>query len=205
VEEELARVLSVLPALVERLEVPISIDTQKPVVADVALAAGAIVLNDVSGLADLELATVAAQHGSHLVLTHNGWTMGRPAGEGDVIRGLHSLVDRAVHAGVEPDHLIVDPGLGFGKPPELSLALLRHMGELCTRLAPLPVLVGPSRKGFIGHVLGLPANDRLEGSLACVAIAALGGASMVRVHDVKPCTRAARMGWAIRGRPRPPK
>jgi dihydropteroate synthase len=193
-EEELARLEFVLPAILG-LGLPVSIDTQKPRVAQTALAAGAVVLNDVSGLADPELACVAARHNAYLVLTHNGWRTER-----DVLPTLQSLVEQAFQAGVHRERLILDPGLGFGKTPEQSLRLLRELDSL-TALG-LPIMVGASRKGFIGQVLDLPANERLEGSLACAAIATLKGASVLRVHDVKPTVRATRMAWAVRGLPR---
>jgi dihydropteroate synthase len=194
VQEELSRLAAVLPEML-RLGLPVSIDTQKPRVADTALRAGAVVLNDVSGLADPELATVAAEHHAYLVLTHNGWHTDR-----EVLPRLHELVEQALLAGVQQERLIVDPGLGFGKTPEQSLRLLRELDSI-TGLG-LPVLVGASRKGFIGRVLDLPVDDRLEGSLACAAIATLEGASILRVHDVRPSVRASRMAWAVRNLPR---
>lgn len=192
--EELARLSSVLPDVL-RLGVPVSIDTQKPRVAETALSAGAVVLNDVSGLADPELASVAAAHSAYVVLTHNGWRTDR-----EVLPTLQSLVEQALEAGVQHGRLILDPGLGFGKTPEQSLRLLAELDSLVA--LGLPVLVGASRKGFIGHVLDLPPNDRLEGSLACAAIATLKGASILRVHDVRPSVRAARVAWAVRSLPR---
>lgn len=193
-EEEVARLESVLPAVLA-LGLPVSIDTQKPRVAETALAAGAVVLNDVSGLADPGLARVAAEHNAYLVLTHNGWRTER-----EVLPELQALAEQALHAGVAEERLILDPGLGFGKTAEQSLGVLRDLDSL-TALG-WPVLVGASRKGFIGQVLDLPANERLEGSLACAAIATLKGASILRVHDVKASVRAARMAWAVRGTPR---
>jgi dihydropteroate synthase len=153
------------------------------------------VLNDVSGLADPGLARVAAEHNAYLVLTHNGWRTER-----EVLPELQALAEQALHAGVAEERLILDPGLGFGKTAEQSLGVLRDLDSL-TALG-WPVLVGASRKGFIGQVLDLPANERLEGSLACAAIATLKGASILRVHDVKASVRAARMAWAVRGTPR---
>jgi dihydropteroate synthase len=193
-EEELARLEEVLPEVLT-LGVPISIDTHKPRVAEAALTAGAVVLNDVSGLADPDLAQVAAEHTAYLVLTHNGWHT-----RGEALPTLQNLVEQAVQAGVQREHLILDPGLGFGKTPEHSLRLLRQLDSLSA--LQLPILVGASRKGFVGRVLDLPPEDRLEGSLACAAIATLKGASILRVHDVKASVRAARMAWAIRGSPR---
>jgi dihydropteroate synthase len=193
-EEELGRLSFVLPRVLE-LGAPVSIDTQKPRVAKTGLAAGAVVLNDVSGLANPDLARVAAEHKAYLVLTHNGWRTDR-----QVLPELEALAEQALQAGVRRDHLILDPGLGFGKTPQQSLGVLRELDSL-TALG-LPVLVGASRKGFIGHVLDLPADERLEGSLACAAIATLKGASILRVHDVAASVRATRMAWAVRSLPR---
>jgi len=204
-EDELERVMPVLTRLVQRVSVPLSIDTQKASVAARALDAGASMLNDVSGLHDPELAVVVAAHDAWLVITHNGWTMGRAQRGGDVLAevvgGLHRLVELALSAGVPESRLIADPGLGFGKSPLESLELLRRTAELRDAVAPLPLLVGPSRKGFIGRALGLPVEQRLEGTLACVAIAAFAGAELIRVHDVQPAVRTARMAWAVRQGP----
>lgn len=211
-DEELRRVLPALTSLVARVPVPLSIDSMKPAVAEAALAAGATMLNDVSGLREPALASVAASHGAWLVLTHNRW-WSEPArdhlggyfargGGGDVVleveSALRALVERATAAGVAPERIVLDPGLGFGKSPGESLELLRRTAELRERLAPFPLLVGPSRKSFVGRALGLPVEERLEGTLACVAIAAFAGAEIIRVHDVAPAVRAARMAWAIR-------
>jgi dihydropteroate synthase len=203
-EEELRRVIPSIRALAEAHVATLSIDTSKPEVADAALRAGARILNDVSGLADPRLASVAADHGADLVLMHNGWTLearGIPD-KGDpverVVREIERLALIAERAGVPRERLIADPGIGFGKTPDESLALIARTAELCRRLAPLPLLVGPSRKGFIGHVLDRPAEERLEGTLACVAIAAFAGAAIIRVHDVRPAVHASRLAWSLR-------
>ncbi|HZP96792.1 MAG TPA: dihydropteroate synthase [Candidatus Limnocylindria bacterium] len=202
-EVELARVLPVLRALAGKIGVPLSIDTMKADVADAALGIGATIVNDVSGLRDERLAPVAARHGAWLVLTHNGHTVrdrgiaesGDPVE--DVVREIERLADVARRAGVDEGRLIADPGLGFGKPAASSLALLARTAELRRRLAPLPLLVGPSRKSFIGGALDLPVEERLEGTLACVAIAAFAGAELIRVHDVRAAARAVRMAHAL--------
>ncbi len=210
--EELRRVLPLVKRLAERTDAAISIDTMKAEVADRALAAGARILNDVSGLREPELASVAAAHGAWIVLTHNRWTARASAdrlggyyaegGTGDVLeevaRGLLWLADEARAAGVAADRIVLDPGLGFGKTPRESLELVKRTAELRECVSPYPVLIGPSRKGFVGRALGLSVDDRLEGTLACVALAARDGVEVVRVHDVRPALRAARMAWAIR-------
>jgi dihydropteroate synthase len=205
-EEERRRVLPVIERLAAHVAVPVSIDTTKPAIADEALSAGATILNDVSGLRESELVAVAARHDAWLVLTHNGWNtpLSRGAGQRheavleEVVEQLRTLVRRAIGAGVNQRRLIVDPGLGFGKTPWESLELLRRAGEIHERLAPYPLLIGASRKSFIGRALGLPVTERLEGSLACAALAAFAGAEIIRVHDVQPSVRAARMAWAVR-------
>lgn len=204
VAEELRRALLVIRALAGTVNVPISIDTMKAAVADAALAAGATILNDVSGLRDGQLAAVAARHGADLVLTHNGHTVrergiaetGDPVE--DVVREIGRLTDAARRAGVREDRLIADAGLGFGKPARASLALLMRAAELRERLRPLPLLLGPSRKSFVGAALDLPIEERLEGTLACVAVAALAGVEIIRVHDVRPAVRVVRMVRALR-------
>jgi dihydropteroate synthase len=175
-------------------------------VADAALSAGATILNDVSGLRDPDLAELAARHGAWLVLTHNGWTTPLEGGSAqragdvvdEVVERLRALVRRALQAGVDQRRLIVDPGLGFGKAPRETLELLKRTSELHARLAPYPLLVGASRKSFIGRALGLPVAQRLEGSLACAVLAAFAGAEILRVHDVGPTARAVRMAWATK-------
>ena len=196
---ELARAIPVVEVL-RGMAIPISIDTCHAAVADAALRAGAVIVNDVSGLADPELARVAAEHGAWLVVTHNGWIR-KDEGAGDVVRRvgavLAELVADAVRGGVDAERVIVDPGLGFGKSVTESLTLVRRLGELRARFPRNRLLVGPSRKRFIGETLGLDIGDRLEGTLAIVSLAIAAGADVVRVHDVGPAVRAARMARAV--------
>ncbi len=210
VAEERARVEPAVAHLARRLAVPISVDTRKAAVAEAALAAGAVAVNDVSGLRhDRALAALAAQTGAGLILGH--WEAGgrgarhpgggpRPWGEAAevvsrVLAGLAQSVAWALVAGCAPAQLAVDPGLGFGKPPRASLALLDGLDEL--RTLGLPVVVGPSRKGFIGAVLGAGEQLGWEGTAAAVALAIAGGADLVRVHDVARLSRVVRMADAI--------
>jgi dihydropteroate synthase len=196
---ELARVLPTLERLAARIAVPISIDTRKAAVAEAALAAGATIVNDVSGLTfDPRLADVASAAGATLIVGH--WRQRRPDDPADLVDwlvgGLAESVRAATRAGVPRTRLIVDPGLGFAKAPPVSLALLGRLREIRARLG-LPLLVGASRKGFIGQVLDQPVERRLEGSLATVALAVAAGADAVRVHDVGPGVQVARMSEAI--------
>lgn len=199
VEEELARVIPVIRALRETLprDVIISIDTYKALVAARALEAGADIINDIWALRhDSELAAVAAAHKVPVVLMAN--MRGFPKREivSDVLRFLSSSIDLALKAGIAWEHIIVDPGIGFGTTPEECLILLRRLGEL--RVLGRPILLGTSRKSHIGHVLGgLPPEDRLEGTAATVALGIAQGADIVRVHDVREMVRVVKMSDAI--------
>ncbi len=195
-EEERRRVVPAVEAIVRRVGVPVSIDTSKAAVAEAALAAGAAMINDVWALgADPRMAAVAAEAGAPVVLMHNGRGAVYRDLVPDVIASLRASIGGAEEAGVAPEHLIVDPGIGFGKTPKQNLELLRRLGEL--RVLGRPILVGTSRKSTIGLVLDLPPEERLEGGAATVAIAIANGADLVRVHDVKEMARVAKMSDAI--------
>jgi dihydropteroate synthase len=203
-DEELRRVVPVIAAIRRSLPgTPLSVDTTKPAVAEAALAAGADLVNDIWGVApDDRLARVAARHGVPLVLMHN---RAEPVYEdlvAEVVADLSAAIERAVRAGVERDRLIVDPGFGFGKTPEQNVAILAGLGEL--RVLGRPILLGTSRKSTLGRILDLPADQRLEATLATTAIGVAAGADIVRVHDVLANVRAARTADAIiRGTWRP--
>jgi dihydropteroate synthase len=196
VDEELARVMGVLPALHAAVQAPISIDTYRYEVAAAAMESGATVINDIWGLQrEPRLAELAAQTGSGLVLMHNqeGTTYGDLVP--DILDSLARSVAVASSAGVAREALLVDPGIGFGKTAEQNLEVLRRLGEL--KVLGLPILLGASRKSTIGKVLGLPVEDRIEGTAATVALGIAAGADMVRVHDVAPMVRVARMSDAV--------
>jgi dihydropteroate synthase len=200
-EEELERLMPVLEALVPALAVPVSVDTYKAAVAEAALDAGAAMVNDVFGLKrDPRMASVVARAGIPVVLMHNGAGLEIEAVMTDVDRGLRQSMDLARAAGVAADRVILDPGLGFGKTTDQNLEIVRRLGEL--RSLGRPLLVGPSRKSFIGKTLDLPADRRLEGTAAAVALSIAGGADLVRVHDVRSMVRVARMADAIVRGPR---
>ncbi|MEK7873274.1 MAG: dihydropteroate synthase [Chloroflexota bacterium] len=197
-EEELRRVIPVVERLARDLPVPISIDTYRSAVARRAIEAGAAMVNDVWGLKhDPGIAQVAAKAGAPLILMHN--QKGTPIHRGDlaleVIAGLRASMDAALQAGVPREHIIVDPGFGFGKTREHNLELLRRLRELT--VLGRPILVGTSRKSTIGAVLDLPVDQRVEGTAATVAIAIANGADIVRVHDVRYMARVARMADAV--------
>jgi dihydropteroate synthase len=194
--EELARVIPAVAAVAQAVGLPISIDTSKAAVAEAALDAGASIVNDVRGLLrDPELAAVVARRQVPVVIMHDVVPEGPSDLVGNVFRELARRVDLAVRAGIERSRIIVDPGFGFGKEWRENLELLNRLDEL--KALELPILVGFSRKRTIGRVLGLPEDDRLEGTLATTALAIARGADIVRVHDVKPNVRVARMTDAI--------
>lgn len=208
-EQEQVRVVPVIRALATRLAVPISVDTSRASVAKAALAAGATMVNDVWALhRDPALASVVARSGAALVLMHNRAataTVDALGGHYDdvqyadviaeVIAWLRESIAGAIAAGIPRAQLIADPGIGFGKTVAQNLELMRRFAAL--RTLGIPILAGVSRKSFIGLTLGLPVEDRLEGTAAAVAIAIAGGAEIVRVHDVRAMARVARMTDAI--------
>ena len=197
VEEEAARVVSVIEQLAGEVDVPISVDTYKAGVARAALAAGAHLLNDIWGFrCEPELAAIAAAAGVPAVIMHN--QRGREFHDviGDVTAGLQASVAIAEEAGLARERLIIDPGFGFGWTPEQNLEILRRLGEL--RQLNLPMLVGTSRKSAIGAVLDdAPASERLLGTAATIALAIAAGADIVRVHDVAEQRQVARVADAI--------
>jgi dihydropteroate synthase len=206
--EEISRVVPVIEAVRAKRDSPISVDTRKASVAREALGAGADIVNDVSGLRyDPELAGTAAAAGAAVILMHmrglDPRTMQQDVAYGhpvaDIARELSSASDRAREAGIPPEAIAVDPGLGFGKSGEGSLLLLRHLAAF--RSLGLPLVVGASRKAFVRRFSGIAedatAPERLPGSLACLAAAAAAGAAIVRVHDVAESVRFLRMLRAI--------
>jgi dihydropteroate synthase len=200
--DELARVVPVVAALRAALpDTPISIDTTKPSVAAAALDAGADLLNDVWGVAPAnDVLRLAAERGAPIVLMHNRAEARYTNLMAEILADLQAAIDRALAAGVAWDAIVVDPGFGFGKTAEHNLALLRDLGLL--RALGRPILLGTSRKSTLGKVLDLDADERLEATLATTALGIAAGVDLVRVHDVRPNVRAARMTDAIvRGGP----
>jgi dihydropteroate synthase len=207
IDEEIARVLPVIKRLAAEVDVPVSVDTRKPEVAGAALDAGAVAVNDVSGARDPLMFEVVRRWGAGLVMMHmlgEPKTMQEDPRYVDVVREVRAyLADRvgsAVAAGIDRERLAVDPGLGFGKTYRHNLTLMRDVGALLD--LGVPVVVGPSRKSFIGAALGdLPMDQRLEGTAGAVAWLAGQGAHLVRVHDVAEMVRVVRVVDAIRGAP----
>jgi dihydropteroate synthase len=203
--EEAARVVPVVRALVREVGVPISVDTTKAAVAEAALEAGAVIVNDVSAMrADAAMHGLVAASGAGAVLMHmlgTPRTMQSDPRYGDVVAevaaALLGWAAEAEAAGIGRDRIAIDPGIGFGKTSAHNLSLLRHLDRLVA--TGYPVLVGPSRKSFIGLTLGVPVEERLEGTAATVAWSVAAGARILRVHDVRPMVRVVRMTEAILG------
>jgi dihydropteroate synthase len=205
-DEEISRVIPVVERIAKSRDIPISIDTYKAMVAERALDCGADIINDISGLRfDGGMAAVAAEKGCPVVVMH---IKGTPADMqkapsydslmDEVIGSLQGSIDIATEAGVEPDNIIVDPGIGFGKRFEDNLGIIKNLGEL--KVLGKAVLAGASRKAFIGRILdGSDSEERLEGTLAASVIAAANGAHILRVHDVKEAKKAALVTDAIKG------
>lgn len=200
--EERRRAVPVVAAIRAALpDVPISIDTTKAEVAEAALDAGADLVNDVWGVAaEPELLALVAARAVPIVVMHNRAEPVYARLVPEVIADLRAALERAEAAGVAAERLIVDPGIGFGKAAEHNLELLRELGAL--RALGRPILLGTSRKSTIGRVLDLPPEERVEGTLATTVLGIAAGVDIVRVHDVRPNVRAARMADAIlRGLP----
>ncbi len=202
-DQELQRVLPVIEALASEIGVPISIDTRKPAVATAAIEAGASIVNDTSGEEfDPAMDELAARTGAALVIMHSRGTpatMKTLTDYDDVVRQVTAFLtnraDEATEAGVSTASIALDPGIGFAKTPEQSVQLLAGLDELAG--TGWPVTIGTSRKSFIGAILGVPEDQRLEGTAASVAWAVTKGARIVRVHDVEAMARVVRMTEAI--------
>lgn len=196
VEEELQRVIPVLERLVPRVSIPVSVDTYKSGVARRALEAGASMLNDIWGLKqDPILAEVAASFNVPIILMHNQTGTHYQDLMSEMKASMNRSVRQALDAGVQQGMIILDPGIGFGKTPQHNLEVLRRLREI--RVLGYPLLIGPSLKSFIGLVLALPVDQRVEGTAAAVALSIAHGVDIVRVHDVKAMVRVARMSDAI--------
>jgi len=200
-QDELDRVLPVIERLVEEIEVPISIDTYKPKVAEECLKLGAKIVNDISGLRDPKMAEICARFKATVCIMH---MKGEPKSMqeepsyhdcvAEIKEYLKGQIDVARNAGIES--LIIDPGIGFGKNTDHNLEILNRLQEF--EELECPILIGPSRKSFIGDISGLPVEKRLEGTIGAVVVGVMNGAKIVRVHDVKECKKALDIVDAIR-------
>ena len=211
VEQEIARVVPVIEALAQRSNVPISVDTTKSEVARAALDSGAAIVNDISALRfDFYVADAVARAGAGLVLMHSRGTpatLHRLPPVADIMhevkRGLRASINMAERRGVKRESIVIDPGIGFGKSQEQNLELLARLDQLIAAFPDYPLLIGTSRKSFIGRILTgengtpAPAEDRLHGTMATITTAVLKGAHIVRVHDVKATVETIRVARAV--------
>jgi dihydropteroate synthase len=205
--EELQRVIPVLKRLATETPIPISVDTTKSSVARAALEAGAEIINDISALRfDQAIADEVAGAEAGLVLMHSRGTPKTmqqlpPAADiiGEVIAGLRESIAVAEQRGVSRESIAIDPGIGFGKTAEQNVELIAHLDHLAREFADFPILIGTSRKSFIGKLLdNAPADERLHGTIASIAASVLKGAHIVRVHDVKAAVEAIRVADAVK-------
>ncbi|MFY0761100.1 dihydropteroate synthase [Metabacillus dongyingensis] len=197
--EEIKRVVPIIGKLAKEINVPISIDTYKADVAEQAILAGATIINDVWGAkADPNMAAVAAKYNVPIVLMHNRQERKYESLIPDMIADLNESVEIVKQAGLQDDKIILDPGIGFAKTMEDNLVVMRNL-ETFTQLG-YPVLLGTSRKSFIGRILDLPPSDRMEGTGATVCLGIEKGCSIVRVHDVQGIARMAKMMDAMLGK-----
>jgi dihydropteroate synthase len=201
-KEELKRVIPVIKLLAKKIKVPISVDTYKHQVAEMSLDSGAVIVNDITGLRDLKMARIISRKKAGVVLMH---MRGKPRTMqnntryvslmDDIVTYLAAGLVRAGESGISADKIIVDPGLGFGKDSKQNLALLNNLKDL--KVLGRPILVGPSRKSFIGKILNTGPEDRVFGTVAACVLAAKNGASIVRVHDVAAVKDALTVGDRI--------
>ena len=203
-EEELRRVIPVIESLAKEVDIPISIDTFKSTVAEMAMEAGAEMINDISGLHfDPDLGKVAAKEDVPLILMHIRGTPETMQKDihyeslfSEILQYLKESIQRAESAGLDPQQIIIDPGIGFGKTLEDNLLIIKNLSEF--RILGKPMLLGTSRKTFIGKILNAEVDERLEGTLSSIAICALNGAHIIRCHDVLQAKKAIAVADAIR-------
>jgi dihydropteroate synthase len=204
VKEELARTIPIIKLLIKRIKVPISIDTYKPEVARLALDNGAMIVNDITALRDPKMARLVAGYKAGLVIMH---MKGEPRTMqknpqyfsliDEITEFLQKAINRAQEFGINKEKIIIDPGIGFGKTCEHNLEILKRLSEF--KVLGRPILIGPSRKSFIGKILNVEPQERIFGTLSACVLAAKNGARVVRVHDVKAVRQALKIFEAIDG------
>ncbi|MBM4765290.1 dihydropteroate synthase [Bacillus sp. B15-48] len=200
-EEELERIIPIIEAIAANIDIPLSVDTYKSTVASGALEAGAHIINDIWGAkADMDIAKVASKYDVPIILQHNRKDEQYSYFIRDVYNDLFKSVGLARIAGVKPEKIILDPGIGFAKNHEQNLEMMRNLDTMVS--LGYPVLLGTSRKRFIGNILNLPVTERMEGTGATVCYGIQKGCQIVRVHDVKEMSRMAKMMDALIGKGR---
>lgn len=202
VKEEVARIIPIIKVLVKKIKIPISVDTHKTEVAKQALDNGAVIINDITALGEPGMAALISRYKAGVVLMH---MQGNPRNMQnnpsysslifEIIAYLEKAIEKAKEAGIAEDKIIVDPGIGFGKTLQHNLEILKRLQDF--KVLGRPILVGPSRKSFIGKILNLEAEKRIFGTVSACVLAAKSGAKIVRVHDVKPIREALKITGAI--------
>ena len=193
---ELDRLIPALDALVNNVDIPISIDTYKPAVAKAAMESGASIINDIWGLKhDPNIAQIAAEHEVPIILMHNQSTTDYNDLIANILESLNHSIELALQSGVSKTNIIIDPGIGFGKTPDQNLEIIKRLKEFST--LGVPILIGTSRKSTIGYILDTPPNERLEGTASTIALSIAAGVDIIRVHDVREMVRVSRMTDAI--------
>jgi dihydropteroate synthase len=203
VKEEIRRTIPLIKEINKRFKVPISIDTYKPEVARYALENGAVIVNDITGLRNPQMADIISRYDAGIIIMHMKGNSPRTMQDNpryvslldEIIDYLGRAIQRGVRAGIDKDKIIVDPGLGFGKTTEHNLEILRRLKEF--KVLGRPLLIGPSRKSFIGTILKTQPQERINGTLSACVLAVENGASMVRVHDIRAVKQALQVAQAI--------
>ncbi|MQG19403.1 MAG: dihydropteroate synthase [SAR202 cluster bacterium] len=195
-DQEIKRVIPAIKAIKEVVSIPISIDSYKPIVAEKALTAGASIVNNVWATKNNDrMNSLLSEQKPVVILMHNQQHSNYVNVVDEVFNSLNHLVEKTLKLGIEPDKIIIDPGIGFGKTTQHNLTILRNLEKF--KKLNQPLLIGTSRKSTIGNVLNLPTNDRIEGTAASIAISISKGADIIRVHDIKEMNRVAKMSDAI--------
>ena len=195
-DQEIKRVIPAIKAIKEVVSIPISIDSYKPIVAEKALTAGASIVNNVWATKNNDrMNSLLSEQKPVVILMYNQQHSNYLNVVDEVFNSLNHLVEKTLKLGIEPDKIIIDPGIGFGKTTQHNLTILRNLEKF--KKLNQPLLIGTSRKSTIGNVLNLPTNDRIEGTAASIAISISKGADIIRVHDIKEMNRVAKMSDAI--------
>ena len=195
-DEELRRLMPALEGLIDTVDIPISVDTHKPVIAKAAIETGASIINDIWGLKyNPDIALISAEYETPIVMMHNQSTTDYSDLIPNMLESLNNSINLALKSGVAKRNIIIDPGIGFGKTPDQNLEIIKRLKEFLT--LGYPILIGTSRKSTIGYILDAPPDQRIEGTASTIALSIAEGVDIIRVHDVKEMVKVSRMTDAI--------
>ena len=195
-DEELRRLMPALEGLIDTVDIPISVDTHKPVIAKAAIETGASIINDIWGLKyNPDIALISAEYETPIVMMHNQSTTDYSDLIPNMLESLNNSINLALQSGVAKRNIIIDPGIGFGKTPDQNLEIIKRLKEFLT--LGYPILIGTSRKSTIGYILDAPPDQRIEGTASTIALSIAEGVDIIRVHDVKEMVKVSRMTDAI--------